>query len=98
MITRDEYLKNSEELHRSYYGQMVTEQVRDMVRRAFGQETLRAVYAQGDTYFNSIALLKWDVLASYVNRESFKTYGDFYSLAGGVCVCKEAARQLATEV
>jgi len=51
--------------------------------------------AKGDEHLNSIPHTSWDGLAApYKQRLSaaFKEAGDFWSLAGGVCALKQAAR------
>jgi len=50
--------------------------------------------AKGDEHLNTIALRRWDVLAACAKSAiapAFKRHGDYFSLAGGVCVMKQAA-------
>lgn len=49
----------------------------------------------GDEHLNTIPLRYWDGLALSACpslTRAFKEHGDFYSLAGGVCAMKQAAR------
>lgn len=58
----------------------------DRVRKALGE---------GDSYLNSIPLAEWDTRALSLLpsvRAAFKEHGDFFSLAGGVCLVKQAAK------
>ena len=94
-MTRTEYLNAPREqaatAHRAYYGQFVTPATIEMVVRAIGADRLRA---STDPHMDDIPLRMWDVLAPGLPGSSgFKEAGDFYTLAGGVCLAKEAARQ-----
>jgi hypothetical protein len=55
----------------------------------------RDMLASGDEHLNKLGLDYWDRLAlfcqSSVSR-SLREHGDFYSMAGGVCAVKAAAR------
>lgn len=56
---------------------------------------VRKALAEGDEHLNTIPLAEWDKLAVYGRRalsRAFKEHGDFYSMAGGVCAYKQAAR------
>ncbi len=100
MLTRSEYLqhyqrdKNGEALHRQYYAQLVDESVIEYVVRVIGHERL---LASADRYLNDIPLNEWDRAAQYFFNQSwarrFSELGDSLSLAGIVCVLKEAATQ-----
>jgi hypothetical protein len=92
------------ERHRAYYAQFVDEHViQTVVNNIGGRELL----ASRDTHLNDIPLRRWDLLAGAIARGSriewiprhwqpaiaFKDVGDYPTLAGLVCVLKEAARQ-----
>lgn len=52
----------------------------------------------GDMYLNTIPMATWDSYAYAAHRATspaFKRHGDFWSLAGGVCIAKQAARDAA---
>ena len=56
---------------------------------------VRQALADGDKHINSIALRQWDARAySLLPRvaDAFKAHGDYLTLAGGVCLIKQAAR------
>ncbi len=58
-------------------------------------DRVRKALASGDEHLNTIPLRIWDgvaVNAQAALSRAFKAHGDFYSLAGGVCCAKQAAR------
>jgi hypothetical protein len=98
MMTREEYISSAsasrEEAraaHRRYYGQFVNRRTIDYVVRVIGSD---ALLASTDPHFNDIPLDKWDRIAlSLPLAASLRDAGDYMTLAGGVCIAKEAARQ-----
>ena len=110
MMTRAESMKLHEKtvtdadrtkLHRDYYAQFVSDKVRTMVLRSFGKETLVESFAR-DKHFNShtTPLRQWDALVRALPSEvvtQLKAAGDWLSLGTGVCILKEAARQIAEQ-
>ena len=99
MITRQQYLQNTN-LHNEYYGQFVTNDIRQMVLQRFGIKQLAEVH-QEDEDLNNIPLVNWDGLGIYLlhdspflNHNLIKETQQGYSNAGAVCILKEAARQL----
>jgi hypothetical protein len=93
MNTRKQYL-DGDCTHQQYYAQFVNAHITRMVSDNFSPEILKAAYAK-DEHFNSIPLHEWDMLASWITP-NMKPYGDYLTLAGQVCIAKEAARQIAT--
>lgn len=92
MSTRQDYM-NGKCTHREYYAQFVTEQTRQSVLRNIGLERLQQ---STDPHLNDIRLSRWDGL-EIVTREmdaAMREAGDWPSLAGKVCIAKEAARQI----
>lgn len=88
-----EHREKARELHQKYYGQLVTEGIKRTVKKEFGMERL---LASTDPHLNDIPLKRWDDL--YLpNIPSMKPLGDYLTLAGKVCIAKEAARQLIEE-
>ena len=96
MLTRQEYMKDSSRLHRDYYAQFVTPGIIRMVERRFTAE--RLVRCSDQAYFNTIPLHQWDmmvpVLWSMADRQLLREAGEGWSLGTGVCILKEAARQV----
>lgn len=97
MFTRQQYL-NKECTHRQYYAQFVTQGIIDRVLRGIGKEK---IINSTDEHLNDIPLQKWDCLlptfpSSIANK--MRECGDHPTLAGAVCICKEAARQIQEEV
>ena len=88
-FTRKDYMSNKC-THREYYGQLVTQSIRELVANAIPIEDLfRALY------FNDIPLAMWDRIGAYaVPSEEFKKLGDTRTTFGVVCVLKEAAQQV----
>ena len=94
IYTRKDYMSNKC-THEEYYGQLVTQGMKEHVARALPQSLARST----DPHFNDIPLATWDRIG-FVYRglgPEFKKLGDFMSSAGLVCVLKEAARQVKEE-
>jgi len=96
MMTRKEYLdaEDQRKAHRQYYGQFVTEQHKSLVLNRIAD--IQKLKASKDSSFNDIPLVLWDRIAaqSICPSERMRSVGDFPTLSGGVCILKEAARQL----
>lgn len=59
---------------------------------------VRKALAAGDKHLNTIPLATWDAKAlgaQLTLSRALRAHGDFYSLAGGVCCMKQAARDAA---
>lgn len=94
--TRAEYMKDSQTdgaaAHRRYFGQFVTTGTKHWVLSAIGLDRLKA---STDPHFNDIPLALWDKLTPQLpGSAGFAKAGDYYTLANGVCLAKEAARQI----
>ena len=93
MLTRKQYL-DGECTHREYYGQFVTDRIKQTVARHIGLDKLKE---STDEHFNDIPLQRWDcclipgTVAGWL-RKAGDVGGE--SLADRVCVAKEAGRQL----
>lgn len=98
MITRNDYLSGKVN-HRQYYAQFVTPQIKNLVEKFFGKPRLEKSY-DWDISFNNIPLSKWDclaeknILSNWEIRSMLAKAGDGMTLAGAVCILKEAARQV----
>ena len=95
--------KYSEELaekaHTEYYSQFVTEEIKGIVKAFLEREKLKYYFRKqkltDDKHLNNIPLQKWDLLTSFFTvGPKMRELGDYPTLAGKVCVLKEAARQL----
>lgn len=97
MITRAEYL-NNECNHRQYYSQFVSKYVKIIVSNLIGVDKLRQ---SKDPYFNDIPLSLWDMCGKCFNSgtitKQMRSCGDYTTVAGLVCIAKEAARQILEE-
>lgn len=104
MLTRKEYLNAARAsaddtlaVHREYYGQFVTEDIKYAVEVTFGLDTLVNAYAK-DPHFNSIPLSHWDSLVisqkKLVDEDLLEKAGETQSLLSRTCIFKEGARQI----
>lgn len=109
MLTRNDYMKDSSNLHRAYYGQFVNEQVKNAVLQFIGKD---ALLKSKDEHLNDIPLKKWDALGGFafsnttgemlhkpatiepVEIAKLREAGEGVSSATLVCIYKEAARQI----
>ena len=96
-MTRKEYLNKTtgvksmeiaSAIHREYYGQFVDETIKRSILQRFTVSQLKKV---------EIPLYEWDKLAVLVTTETLKRKlekcGDRASIAGVICILKEAAQQ-----
>jgi hypothetical protein len=95
IYTRAEYMIDSHAdgmaATRRYYGQFVTP---DTISRVVSRIGAAALRASNDPHLNDIPLKKWNQLVPGLpGSAGFAKAGDYYTLAGGVCLAKEAARQ-----
>ena len=81
------------ESHRAYYRQFVTPALQQAVVAKFGLPRLIDALAQ-DENLNTIGpVQRWDgFVRPWEASPALKARGDFWSLAGGVCIAKESAR------
>lgn len=101
VMTRKEYMASpahglnnrdaAAKLHREYYGQFVGDHTISQVVSFIGKAKL---LASRDPHMNDIPLALWDRVSGCITLGmSFKAAEDYATLAGLVCVAKEAARQ-----
>lgn len=91
MYTRNDYIKGICS-HRQYYAQFVTKEAKAEVLNIIG---INKILKSKDESFNDIPLYKWDsIILPYKSKELLQKAGDFYSLAGQVCILKEIAKQI----
>ena len=99
MKTRQDYI-SGKCTHREYYAQFVTPEIRQMVITRFGADLLKSALAK-DENLNGVPLHQWDNLTGFPNHAlayaRLKAAGDHCTLSSGVCILKEAARQVAEE-
>lgn len=95
IFTRNEYMAASlidgPAAFRRYYGQFVCDQHKDILASRIGLDRL---LASTDKHLNDIPLHLWDNLPGIVSASKLKAAGDYLTLAGKVCIYKEAARQM----
>lgn len=107
MITHNDYMKDSSNLHRQFYAQFVNDEVKNHLLASISKKEL---LNSKDEHLNDIDLKRWDLLGGFAFRGSemtmrptttepidnklLKEAGDGYSSATAVCIYKEAARQI----
>lgn len=97
MFTRNDYMSGKCS-HREYYAQYVDEDVRSSVMMVMGIDKLIHAYRQNDDFY-SIPLPHWDALGwAFRFHTIMKSRGDYPTLAGKVCILKEAARQIVEKI
>ncbi|MDB5716130.1 MAG: hypothetical protein JWO15_3527 [Sphingomonadales bacterium] len=85
---------DSQERHNKYYGQYVTDLIKQLVSSHIGVDRIRDSI---DPAFNDIPLKRWDALVPLLPRSAvyqLSENGDFLSLGTGVCILKAAARTI----
>lgn len=79
--------------HREYYSQFVTERLKEKLLARMPEKRLRDSQCE---HYNDIPLHLWDrisLIATSADTE-LRELGDFPTLAGRVCILKEAAKQI----
>ncbi len=96
MITRQDYM-NDKATHREYYGQFVTDEIKQEVLREIGKMELMS---STDEHLNDIELFKWYWQLSRKTVNDLKASGEVHAntLSVAVCIHKEAARQIIEEI
>ena len=92
IITRQEYMKDSSNLHDKYYGQFVNSQILSLVVNIIGKKRINESICE---HMNDIPLRLWDSISMQVNfycTTDRKKAGECNSIATGVCIGKAAAR------
>lgn len=94
LIPRSRYM-NKEVTYHEYYGQFVTDAIKDRVVNAIG---LARIVGSTDEHFNDIPLKEWDALHDTIvllaGRHIAAANGGGLSLSDTGCVAKTAARQV----
>lgn len=100
-MNRQEYINapSSTENFRAYYGQFINPGVKFAVLRVISREE---ILASRDPHFNDIPLHRWDWVFNTQGvpveiAVKMRELGDYATLAGLVCIAKEAARQIKEE-
>lgn len=91
--TRQAYL-DGKCSHREYYGQFVNASVLAIVASHVGKD---AILKSSDEHLNDIPLKRWDAVFHACPAwiaAAMREAGDFPTLAGMVCIAKEAANQI----
>lgn len=87
--------------NREYYGQFISvyPEINDFALSVADEQELKTAF-EANEHFNSIPLSKWDAEARYLFKmvpgleKSLRECGDYPTLAGAVCLLKEAALRL----
>lgn len=98
MITRDEYMKDSERLHQAYYLQMAQNAGLGLANLPVPLGRIRDAL-KTDKNLNNIPLHCWDAYAmrhkEAIGRAAAMSGDSGFSLGNGVCALKALARHLA---
>ncbi len=102
-ITRDEYMKNSSELHHDFYAQFITDSTNRFILYDLTVEQIKEAFENGDEHLNEIKIPYnnmgrggswwWD--AAPINMTLLKELGGYNSPSTHTCVAKAAAKILA---
>ena len=92
-MTREEYLKNSRELHNQYYLQFATTETKKQVLYNIGTDRIKN---SGNRHFNDIPLPEWDRLSSFMvfNEKLCREINGQVSLSDRVCILKAVAENI----
>ena len=93
MYTRKQYLDH-DCTFAEYYDQFVTDSVISRVATIIGKQRINE---STDEHLNDIPLSSWDAILVPFPRyigDKMRECGDFPTLAGAVCIAKQAARSL----
>ena len=95
MITRQDYMAGTVSFEQYYTS--IAEAAGISMAGSELMPAVKAALAAGDEHLNTIPLGTWDRIAAPRPwlATAFKEHGDSYSLAGGVCVYKQAAKNAA---
>lgn len=88
--TRQDYMQARCTFAEYYSAVAKTAGVRFSAKDRIVQDAARS----SDPHYNDIPLRRWDAIAASIPAlgAAFQSHGDFYSLAGAVCVAKQAVR------
>lgn len=101
MKTRQDYL-NKKCTHREYYSQFVQPWIKKVVLQRFSKDLLKRCIKE-DKHLNNLDLKHWDSMEIGFLRNNSdirnicRNLKDQYSISTGVCILKEAARQITEE-
>lgn len=95
IYTRQQYMQDSQvngtAAHQKYFGQFVNPSTIARVLSVIGKDV---ILASTNSHMTDIPLALWDRLTPQLpGSAGFAKAGDYYTLANGVCLAKEAARQ-----
>jgi len=96
MITRKDLI-DKKNTHEEYYGEIVQELGINAVSIIERNPNIKEAFLNGDENLSAMPLSFWDRAALGIEgsaRLVLSKRGDNYSMAGGVCIMKEAVRQV----
>ena len=102
LITRIEYMENSEELHHAYYLQFGTDSTKSFILNSLTVEQIKEALDNGDEHLNKIKIPYnnmgrgqgwwWD--DAPINVSLLKELGESNSPSTHTCVAKAVAREI----
>ena len=103
IITRNEYMQNSSELHQAYFLQFATDSTKNFILRSLKKSDIKKALENGDVYLNKLKIPYnnmshggswwWD--ESPVSAALLKEAGELNSQSTRTCVGKAVAKELA---
>jgi hypothetical protein len=90
-MNRQEYLESPGNNHRTYYAQYVSLHIKNIIEAYIGNDIRKF------NDLNNINITVWERLVSFIPKYTFdkvKANGDNNSVNTGICILKEAARQI----
>lgn len=97
MMTKEEYMSDSQKNYRAYYAQFVTDAVKNLVRSSIG---VGPIVRSSNTHMNDIHISNWEALHARIEaltRSKVLATGHWFDIYVSVSIAKAAARQIADE-
>lgn len=100
MLLRKDYM-DGKITFEAYYGQFITDDIAKWIKNNIGIDRI-AKALEDDIHLNNIPLYEWDrfFISGFMPVKALRDSGDncANSLSNAVCIAKEAARQLASQL
>lgn len=103
IITRNEYMQNSSELHHAYFLQFATDSTKNFILRSLNKSDIKKALENGDVHLNKLKIPYndmshsgswwWD--KSPLNVALLREAGEWNSQSTRTCVGKAVAKELA---
>jgi hypothetical protein len=91
IITRNDYMQDSKNLHIDYFFQFATESTKSILKSRIGIDRIKK---SENPHFNDIPLKLWDELPGFVNSNKLKLAGESFTLSTKICIYKSIAHKI----